>query len=258
VTAVRTYNVSRDVAAWQITVFGGLLLSLFAGFGAAYGGAPWLGLPLMFGPPVAVAVALQRRDDILAGPRWRYKGVPLSDTALDMLEDVQARFDYAHRLIDEVPTGIDWHEVSEDVAVLMWECVEHGARVSALDAELEDMKYSAANTPQAALQKQLADRRQEHWQMLLHNQREADTLARAAGNAAAAAKVALTRTGSLRALEVAAPTGRGILARSALAEARARLALLADVWTELDESTDLLSEQLGLNEAHTNPDGPNL
>ncbi len=94
------------------------------------------------------------------------------------------------------------------------------------------------------MKRSLEERRTEHLNMLLDAQREADELAAVAGNAAAAAKVALVRTGSVAALEVVAPSAQGVLARSALADARARLELLAQVWTELDESALLLGEQV--------------
>ncbi|HVM10063.1 MAG TPA: hypothetical protein VM345_16470 [Acidimicrobiales bacterium] len=193
---------------------------------------------------------------------WRYRhdrlidffgnatigGVRIEGAALAMLEDIQSRFDYARRLIDEVPTGIDWCDVEDDVAVVTWDAGEHAARVSQLDRELVDMAYAAPGTPQAVLKRRLEERRAEHWQVLLDNQREADDLARLAGNAAAAAKVALARTGSLHALEIVAPSPKAVLARRSLDEARARLALLADVWAELDETTDLTAERLGLNQ----------
>ena len=76
-------------------------------------------------------------------------------------------------------------------------------------------------------------------------QRDAEDLASVAGNAAAAAKLALLRTGSLAALEVVAPSQRAIVARDALADVRARLQMLADVWAQLDEGNAALTEQVG-------------
>ena len=184
------------------------------------------------------------RGNVVGPPNWRYEGVSIDGEALTLLADIQGRFDYAHRLIDDVPTGMDWSEIHPHSEQLTWEAAGHAARVSALDVEMSNFRYAASGTPQMALKKALEDRRGEHWDAMRRIQTEADSLARAAGNAAAAAKIALARTGSLRALEVVAPSGRSILAFDALSEARARLQLLADVWTELDESTALLQEKI--------------
>ena len=40
------------------------------------------------------------------------------------------------------------------------------------------------------------------------------------------------------------PSRRALVAKAALAEAKARLALLADVWAELDDSATLAAEAL--------------
>lgn len=182
--------------------------------------------------------------NMVSGPAWRYRGVSITGEAFSLLEDIDARFAYAEKLVDQVPTGIAWDEISSEVQALMWESAGHAARVSALDVEIHELRYASAGTPQAALKRSMEDRRAEHLNMLLDAQREADELAAVAGNAAAAAKVALGRTGSVAALEVVTPTSQGILARAALADARARLELLAQVWTDLDESALLLTDQV--------------
>lgn len=207
--------------------------------------ARMLGMALTALPFAAVGLVWWRyRHDVVGPPLWRYRGVGIRGDGLAMLEDVQGRFDYAHRLVDEVPSGLDWDEIAGNVEQLLWEAVEHAARVSALDAERHELRYAAAGTPQAVLRGALGERREEHWQFLQDIQAEADGLARDAGNAAAAAKVALARTGSIHALEVVTPTGRGVLARDAIREARARLVMLADVWGELDETAALLAERV--------------
>ena len=182
--------------------------------------------------------------NIVMGPGWRYQGVPISGKALSMLEDIDGRFAYAEKMIHEVPTGIEWSEVAPEVQALMWETAGHAARVSALDVEIHEMRYAARGTAQGALKRTLEERRAEHWNMLKDAQLEADALASVAGNAAAAAKVALLRTGSLAALEVVTPTAQGLAARSALRDARARLELLAEVWGQLDESNTVLAEKI--------------
>ena len=73
---------------------------------------------------------------------------------------------------------------------------------------------------------------------------EAETLARTAGNAVAAAHLALARTGSLAALRQITPSRRAIVAAGALAEARSRLELLASVWAEVDDSGELAAERM--------------
>ena len=225
-------------------VFGsGLLLGAAA---LTFAGIP-VGPLLFIGPVGAIAAAVSRhRHDVFAPPFWRHKGVPMEGPALDMVEDVQQRFEYAQRLVGQVPTGIDWADIEGDVAVLLWDSVEQAAAVSVLDKEIHELRYADHSSPQGLLVDELKGRRQEHWQMLEAAQREAETLARAAGNAAAAAKVALARTGSLRALEIVAPSGRVLAARGALAEARARLSVLTDAWIELDESGELQARRLGL------------
>ena len=246
------------LAGLVLTIAAVISVVLGAAFGMAMIDQPLqatVGTTVVMAVPFALgAFVLGRyRNDRLVD--WQgniaYEGVRIEGEGLAMLEDIHHRFDYARRLVGQVPTGIEWAAVKDDVAEVMWDAASHAAKVSALDVELRDMAYAEPGTPQAALKRSLEERRAEHWQILKDEQREADDLARQAGNAAAAAKVALARTGSIRALEVAAPSPKAAMARRSLAEVRARLALLADVWAELDESTALLSEKLGLNE----PDG---
>jgi hypothetical protein len=177
----------------------------------------------------------------------RFQGVPISGPAFHLLVDIQQRFAYAQRMIGQLPTGLRWSDVDEEVRTLLWETLPNAARVSAMDREISDLRYAAAGTPQAALLRTLIEGRAEHLEIMRQTQQEAESLARTAGNAVAAARVALARTGDISRLEVAAPTVRAIMARSSLAEARARLAILVDVWTELDDSTALLAEKLELD-----------
>jgi len=147
---------------------------------------------------------------------------------------VQARFAYAHEQVKRIPTGIDWAEVAEHVDVLLWEAATDAAHLSSLDAELYELRYAEPGTPQAAFARQLGERRQEYDELLLGIQQEAEDLARRAGNAAAAAHLALVRTGDLRRLEVVIPSLEAIKAQDALARAKDRLDLLAAGWAELD------------------------
>jgi hypothetical protein len=192
---------------------------------------------------VLVAIARARRDNVVSAPDYSLRGVPIQGAALDLLADVQQRFRWARKMFAEVPTGIRWTEVEGQVDVLLWEAAEHAAKVSALDVELEPFGYAETGTPQAALRRQLEARREALWQRIVDTQREADQLAREASNAAAAARIALARTGSVYELELVTPSVADLVARGTLAAARARLAMLAEVWGELDETGELADER---------------
>ena len=179
-----------------------------------------------------LAGALGMRNKVVGAPDYRFEGVPIRGEALDLLADIQHRFAWAEKMFDEVPTGIRWDEVEGQVRVLLWEAAEHAAKVSALDHESQGLGYANAGTPQAAFRDDLQRRRAAYWTMLTETQREADDLAREASNTAAAARLAL-RTGTLADLELLTPSGANLVARGTLAAARARLHLLAEVWSEL-------------------------
>lgn len=183
----------------------------------------------------AVAGGLYLRKHSVGAPDYRFEGVVIEGAALDLLADIQHRFAWAEKMFGEVPTGIRWDEVEGQVRVLLWEAAEHAAKVSALDHESRGLGYANAGTPQAAFRDDLQRRRAAYWTMLEETQREADDLAREASNTAAAARLAL-RTGTLADLELLTPSGANLVARGTLAAARARLHLLAEVWSELDET----------------------
>jgi hypothetical protein len=243
-----------EMLPWLLGAMAALLA--YGGLAVALGVAGnVIGALIAMAAPMAllVAVAMRRRNDLVVGPGWQYEGTRLSDAALDLLEDIQGRFDYAHTLVDQVPTGIEWADIAGHIDVLMWECAGGAARASMLDAEIHDLRYAAAGTPQAAQRDALTAQRQQEWHALVVVQRDADSLAREAGNAAAAARTALARPGgSLEALAVAAPSAASVVARGAVAEARVRLSILAEVWAELDDSGELLAERLGLEENDPN------
>jgi hypothetical protein len=180
-------------------------------------------------------------------------GVTLSGAALDLLADIESRFDYTRRLIGEIPTGIRWSDIGCHVDVLLWDAAEHAGRLAELDDEIHELRYAAPGTPQAAYRSTLAERRAEHEQAMRSVQWEAEDLARHAGNTVAAARLALARTGDRALLEVVAPTGSVIQALDGLAEAKQRLAMLSDVWSELDPRAAALSEQVehDANDQHT-------
>jgi hypothetical protein len=183
---------------------------------------------------VAVGAAFARlQGNVVSAPDYRLRGVTIEGAALDLLADIQNRFRWAEKMCGQVPTGIRWDEVANEVQVLLWDAAEHAATVSALDTEIRNLAYANPGTAQAGVRADLQHRRAAYWAMLEETQREADDLAREASNTAAAARLAL-RTGTLADLELLAPSGANLVARGTLAAARARLALLAEVWSELE------------------------
>ena len=207
--------------------------------------SPPLGIAVGVGALVGFGLWLRAvtRDTVMA-PSWSVDGQGIGGEAFELLEDIDGRFAYAEKHIRELPTGIRWREVEEDVRALLWEAAEHGARASGLAIEIHELRYAEPGTPQAALKVPLEEQRQAHLLVMRGVQREAEQLARVAGNAAAAARVALARTGSLEALRHITPSRRAFVAAGALAEARTRLEALAAAWADLDESTLLAAEDL--------------
>jgi hypothetical protein len=131
-------------------------------------------------------VALRRSQlELVAGPDWRFQGTPITGDGFSLLEDIDARFAYAERMIDEIPTGIEWNEVRQDVDQLRWDSAGEAAHLSALDVEIHEMRYAERGTPQHAVLNALKERRADHVQILKDNQLEAEKLARAAGNGCA-------------------------------------------------------------------------
>ena len=211
---------------------GFLALMAFPG-GLVIGGLGAAVSTLVFLVVAALGIAEARRH-VVSGPDYTYEGVAIEGGALDLLADIQHRFAWAEKMFGDVPTGIRWQEVEGQVEILLWDAAGHAAKVSALDTEIRNLAYANPGTAQAALRDDLQDRRRAYWTMLEETQREADDLAREASNTAAAARLAL-QTGTLRQLELLTPSGANLVARGTLAAARARLALLAEVWGELTE-----------------------
>jgi hypothetical protein len=198
---------------------------------------------------VAVASGLlagvrSARHHIVAAPKYEYDGVPIEGAALDLLADIQNRFAWAKKMFGQVPAGIRWEEVNDDVEVLLWEAAEHAAKMSALAVELAPFSYAEPGSVQDAQRRQLTRVQSDERNHLLDLQRDADGLAREASNAAVAAKIALSRTGSVWDIPIVSPTGAGLAARGTIAAARARLALLAEVWAELDETGAIADAKL--------------
>jgi len=242
---VRVWNPStKSVPGMVLTLVAFVLLfSLVIRIGIELG--PVLPIVLISGA-VGLPLAAQRlvARDVVNTPKWEIHKQRIDGEAFTLLEDIDARFAYAEANIKRLPTGIAWPEVDADVRALLWEAAEHAAEVTSVDLSIHEMRYAEDGTPQAALLHSLEAQRTAHMDIMRGIQWEAEGLARTAGNAVAASKVALARTGSLAALRQITPSRRAIVAAGALAEARARLELLADVWAEIDESGDLAAERL--------------
>lgn len=220
-----------------------ILLPLFAVL-AAIGAAPLVGGLFAAAFAMLVTAFVSSTKHIVGGPKWELAGKPIDGQAFQLLADIDSRFAYAESNVKKLPTGIKWPEVAADVQALLWEAAKHGADVTSLDAEIFEMRYAEEGTPQAAMLHSLQDQREAHWQIMRGIQWEAETLARTAGNAVAAAHLALARTGSLAALERITPSRRAIVAAGALADVRQRLELLASVWSELDETGAIAAEKI--------------
>lgn len=239
----RTTSSTADAIGW-LAIIAVLLLPGAAVIAAVAAAAPLVAAMFTAAFVALVASLIEVRTHVVSGPKWEIEGKPIDGQGFQLLADIDSRFAYAEKNVKELPTGISWPEVDADVRALLWEAAEHGAQVTSLDAEIHEMRYAEDGTPQAAMVHSLQQQREAHWQIMRGIQWEAETLARTAGNAVAAAHLALARTGSLAALERITPSRRAIIAAGALADARQRLELLASVWSELDESGAITAEKL--------------
>lgn len=202
-----------------------------------------LGFALLLVVPILVGVA-QDFGTIKPYPKLLVDGVHVRGEAFALLKDIDHRFDYARDRIDAVPTAIDWDEVADDVETIRWACLQHAVALARDDEAMGDLRYATPGTPQAALRRKVEERQVGHRVALEGYRRDADELARLAGNAAAAARYALEHGASTSDLEVVMPSPAEQAARAGLERAKTRLALLADVWTSLDESAGLWSERI--------------
>jgi hypothetical protein len=173
---------------------------------------------------------------IVAAPTYSFDGVCIERDALELLADIQDRFEAARATLARVPAAIGWDDVRDDVDVLMWEAVEHAAKLSAVEIELIPLTFAERRTEKSALRRRLFRVRKEHYDHLLGIRHEADALAREAANAVAAAKIALSRTGIVFDVPLVMPTAAGLAARGTLIAARTRLSMLAEAWSEPDET----------------------
>ena len=216
------------VAVAAVTGIGGLLGSATAGFGAA-------AVAMFVG---AITGTRAFRQAVVAGPNWEYEGVRLEGDGLALVQDIGARFEYAEQVMSELPSAVGRLDFRADADALLWDAAGHAARMSDIDRELLGLRYAADGSAGAVLRADLTRSRSAHQSALRGIQREAEEVARAAGEAAAAATLA-ERTGSVYELDIAAPGSAELIAPSGLAAAKQRLKLAAEVWAELDETTKI-------------------
>ena len=184
---------------------------------------------------VALAVRSKRRN-VVRGPGWLVDGKPLPLAQLQALSAIDSRFAFAERQIRDLPTGLSWADLEPDVDALLWEAAEHANKVGQLDAELARLGPLGSSEAERELRSTLEQWRAQHAAVVDGVRVEAEQLALEAGRAAAAARLALAHTRDLAALHGVVPSRRAMVAAGALADARMRLALLADAWAELDDS----------------------
>jgi hypothetical protein len=177
-------------------------------------------------------------------PSWDYKGQPIVGEARQVLTEAMVRATEAEDFIAEIPTKLDWKQFRPDVDALLWDAAGHAAEVSKLNAELNRYRYAEPGTAQGVVRTDLLERRASHLAVVSRARDAMTELASAAGNAAAAARVALERTGSVQSLEVVSPSAARIVAEGGLDEAREQLDILAETWAELDTSVAGLAAAL--------------
>jgi hypothetical protein len=222
-----------------------VVVAIVAGVAAVATGSAVAAVAVIAAAVLACIPALRHlQRDVVSGPGWQIEGKPIDGQGFQLLADIDSRFAYAESNIKKLPTGITWDEIADDTRALLWEAAQHGAAITALDTEIHELRYAEPGTPQAALKASVEARRSQHWNLMRAIQWEAETLARTAGNAVAAAHVALARTGSLAALDEVLPSREAIVAAGALSAARDRLEILTSVWTGLDDSGTLVAEKL--------------
>ena len=225
----RSGPTSAGIAAGSVISFGAIALLFLGPAGALLSAALLTTAGLAMAPLTSI-----RNRLVVSHHGDRIDDMAITGAAWSLLRDTAIRFEDAKRMIDQVPTGFDWEEIWPDVNVLLWDTAKHAAKVASLDAELEEVKWAEPGTPQGAYRDALQRRRDDEYRIMQDAQWEAYSLQREAGNAAAAAKMALLHVGSVAALERVIPSTEAIRSRIALAEARARLSLLTEVWAELD------------------------
>ena len=240
--------IDQHITPTRVVVGLALILVMCAGIGLIVGGA----LPLkILGAFIVAALAGFTGYGAVGGmrrsvgpPVWECKGTPIVGEARALLADAAERAGEAKAFVYEIPTKLDWTQFQPHVDGLLWDAAEHAAEVSKLNVELKRYRYAEAHTAQGAVRDEFLQRRAEHLAVVENARNEMHALAAAAGNAAAAARVALQRTASVDDLEVVSPSAARLIAEGGLDEAKIQLEALGEAWAELDTSTRGLSAAL--------------
>jgi hypothetical protein len=180
------------------------------------------------------------------GPnRWSYKGRPIRGEARALLADAAIRAGETEGFVAKIPTQLDWGQFKPHIEALLWDAAGHCAEITEIDESIAGLRYAHPGTPQQRLLEELQERRDEHLVVVNHARAQLTHLASSAGNAAAAAIVALEH-GTLHDLERASPSASALIADGGLEEAQTQLNILSQAWSEVDSSArlDALADEL--------------
>jgi hypothetical protein len=217
-----------------------LVLALIVGIILALAGP--LAVTLAGSAVAAAVVALAVTGTVRATrrsvdpPNWLYKGMPIVGQARTALADAVSRARDVEQFVNEIPTRIDWKQFRPHIEAVLWDAANHAAQVCQLNEQLNKMRYAEPDTPQGDRYAELADRRLEHLAVVERARDDLKELAAAAGNAAAVARVALERSGTVHDLDVISPNAPTLIAQGGIEEAQTQLELLSEAWAEVEAS----------------------
>ncbi|HZN15357.1 MAG TPA: hypothetical protein VFB78_13890 [Acidimicrobiales bacterium] len=182
-----------------------------------------------------VGVSRATKQSVTPG-EWKYKGQPIVGQARAALVEAATLADEAKSFVAAIPTKLSWEQFRPHVEALLWDAAGHAADVCKLNEQLNKLRHAEPGTPQGEVYADLVRRRADHLAVVERARDEIGAVAAAAGNAAAAAQLALERSGSVHDLEIVSPSAPALIARGGLDEAQTQLELLAEAWTEVDAS----------------------
>jgi hypothetical protein len=165
---------------------------------------------------------------------WKFEGKPIVGEGRDLIVDAVRHASAIEQYVSEIPTKLDWTQFKPHVEALLWDAAGHAAEVCQLNQQLNDLRYGEPGSPQAIRREELLRLRADHLALVAGATDELRSVAAAAGNAAAAAALALEHTGRAADLEVASPSAPALIAQGGMSEALKQLKLLADTWSEVD------------------------
>jgi hypothetical protein len=245
---VRACTTPEDFTRAGVVVALVFLGTLIAGIGLLASGVLGLqivgGILAALGPVAVVGGAIRGAQRSVRSTSWDYKGQPIVGEARQLLGDAMQAAADAEDFVAEIPTSVDWAQFRPDVEALLWDAAGHAAEVSKTNAQLKTYRYAEPGTAQHEVWSELSDRRAAHLAVVAEARDRMIEFTAAAGNAAAAARVALERTGSVQELEGVSPSAAKIIAEGGLSEAKEQLELLGEAWGELDTSLTGLKADL--------------